>query len=250
MNNNNPNNQGYPQTPPQQNPPPLQQGPYNQPPQGYYNQQPMQTPPFAPQPPMKPKKKKKWWVWVIVAVVVFIIIGTAMNQPDSETKPSPANTPTQNQNTPKESEKTVEATAAPTEPKNTTPKIGVTAEYKGLNITILDFKPFEPENEFAEPEEGNHFVYIEIQFENTSNSPISLNPLDWKIKTPNGELLSYDFTASLALKKQFKFMDLAPGGKTSGKIPFQVSETEGTYEAYYYSNAFDTKPVLTFELTK
>lgn len=192
----------------------------------------------APQPK---KKKFKWW-YILIIVAVLGIIGKAASNSDGGNKPAEGGGQAVSQDEKKD------AAEKKTEPSDTELRINVPGEYKGLVLTILDFKEFESENDLYKPDKGNKFYYLEVEYQNNSKKEVSMNALDWKIKTPNGELLANDFEASLALDDKMKLKSLAPGGKSTGKIPFQLPAEAGSFEACYYSNAFSSSPELTFKL--
>ena len=204
--------------------------------------------------PPVPKKKLKWWQLVLVCIGAFILlcafIGAIGDNLDSTSKTSSTS-----------SSKTASVKSTPTialSPTIATPteapklkKIGETAEYKGVKITVLDVN-YHDGSQYIKPEAGQKFLSVNIQIENATSNKLGVNSLYFKIQTSNGEILDYDFSASVAdsEKKDLKPMDLAPGGKTTGIVSFQVPKDDNNLILNYQDNIFSSKEKIQISLAK
>ncbi len=133
-------------------------------------------------------------------------------------------------------------------PADSVYRIGDTVKRKRIELTVKSVVRDEEGSKYTKPEEGMVFVSIEVRVKNPGNSELHVNPLDFKIKTGNGEIFGDSFSASVAEEaKRLRAVDLAPGGETSGVVSFEV-EKDSTLWLLYYESLFSSKPDIEIDL--
>ena len=116
--------------------------------------------------------------------------------------------------------------------------VGQTAESSKLKITYLSCKETISDNVFLQPEEGNHFVTCEFEFENVGSSDESVSSL------------SFDcFADGMACAASYLLDDnlsatLSAGRKTKGTVTFEVPDAAEIVEVEYLSNYWTSKRVI------
>lgn len=172
---------------------------------------------------------KKWWIWVII-VIILIAIGSSGNKDNSD-EPIKTATGQQAQNA---SEKTVF-------------KIGDTASFDDKSITVTDVKRnYSTGNQFLKPEAGKEFVIVTVQIKNNSQDTLSYNTFDFKMQDSNGVQQSEAFTA--LTQGKLNSGSLAPGGKISGKLAYEVPKGDNGLKLLYESLSFFDNRTVTFDL--
>lgn len=85
------------------------------------------------------------------------------------------------------------------------------------------------------PEGGNEFVKVEVSIENNSDNQISYNTFDWKIQNSNGVIKDIDGGLNSG--------ELAPGGKVTGFMIFQVPAGDTGLVLSYNPSFFSDKKI-------
>lgn len=75
----------------------------------------------------------------------------------------------------------------------------------------------------------------EVTIENRDDKAQPYNTFDWKLQTPNGQVIDPSITSGQTLGSG----DLVNGGKTSGTVVFEVGATKGDFFIIYKPDAFD-----------
>lgn len=70
---------------------------------------------------------------------------------------------------------------------------------------------------------------------NRDDSAQPYNVFDWKLQTPNGQVIDPTFTS----EKQLGSGDLVRGGSASGKVIWEVGAAKGEFFIIYKPDAFD-----------
>jgi predicted RecA/RadA family phage recombinase len=154
----------------------------------------------------KPKKQlyKKWWAWVIGVIVVFFVINAVNGTPTKVT----------------DSGATV--TAA-----QTTFKVGDQVKEGDTYITVTKVnKNWQSSNQFDTPRNaGDVFVVATIAIENKGSSDLSVSGIfDFKLKDADGVIRDQTL-GGIGLNSLSSISSLAPGGKASGDVIFEVPKT-------------------------
>ena len=127
--------------------------------------------------------------------------------------------------------------------KNTTAtegalKVGETIESKSLNVTYLGCEADSSDNMFINPKDGCHYVTCEFEFENVSNSDISVS------------YFSFDCYADGVNCDAAYFRDdaisatLSAGRKAKGTVTFEVPDNATVVEVEYLANYWTSNRVV------
>ena len=127
--------------------------------------------------------------------------------------------------------------------KNTTAtdvaqQVGDTLEGKTLNITYLSCQEDTSDNMFITPKDGCTYVTCEFEFENVSDSDVSLS------------FYSFDCFADGISCEQAFFRDdgisatLSPGRKAKGTVTFEVPKDAEVVEVEYLTNFWTSNRVV------
>jgi len=84
--------------------------------------------------------------------------------------------------------------------------------------------------------EEDGYVVIEVTIENRDDKAQAYNTFDWKLQTPNGQVIDPSFTSGQMLGSG----DLIFGGKVSGTVVFEVGVTKGDFFIIYKPDPFDS----------
>lgn len=170
---------------------------------------------------------KKWWFWVIIVIVLVGIAGAAGGNNNEPTKVD-SNTSSSEQ---KSEEKTDFA-------------VGDVIAYDGKEITVVSVqRNYDSGNEYYKPESGKEFIKISIKIENKSDSKMSYNIYDWEIQDSDGDIQSVNGGLQFTVDGALNSGDLAPGGKKSADLYFQVPSDDSNLVLHYKSSLWSDKTV-------
>lgn len=117
--------------------------------------------------------------------------------------------------------------------------IGETAEYKGIQVTLIDYEESEG-NDWGNPEDGNIFVFPEIEISNSSDEEITVSSMisfECYIDDYKTDFSSNAFMAiSVDGGKQQLDGSVAPGKKLKGVLGIEAPEDWKVIEIYYKDN--------------
>lgn len=127
--------------------------------------------------------------------------------------------------------------------KNTAPtegalKVGETAESEDLNIIYVSAYKDDSDNIFITPKDGYHYVTCEFEFENVSDSDISVS------------YFSFDCFADGVYCEASYFRDdaisatLSSGRKATGTVTFEVPDDAIVVEVEYLSNYWTSNRIV------
>lgn len=185
---------------------------------------------------MNTKQSKPWykrfWVWALI-IVVLIGIGGATGSNKSDTPTNTASSGTASKS---------KATDSKTEFK-----VGETATFDDKSITIKDVqRNYSTGNQFAKPESGKEFVLVTVEIANNSKSSMDFNTFEFKLQDSNGVQLNESFTA--LSEGKLNSGSLAPGGKVTGKLAYEVPKDDTGLKLLYQSFSFFSNKAVTFNL--
>jgi hypothetical protein len=178
-----------------------------------------------------PKKKpfyKKWWVWVIGIFVLFIIIGASGDS-------SP--------------QKVGENGTVENSQQQTVFKVGDQIKIKDTVLTVTDVnKNWKSSNQFDTPSNpGDVYVVVTLSLENQGSKQIDLSGF-WDFKLQDGNGLIHDQGLGGIGLTKLSTGSLAPGGKTSGDIIFDVPQDATSKLTLHYEPLFSFSDPVTIEL--
>lgn len=174
---------------------------------------------------------KRWYIWLII-IILIIAIGSAMGGNTPESSDS-SNNASSNQEEKKE--------------QKTEFAVGETATFDDRSITVTKVeRDFQTGNQFSTPETGKEFVLITVEIRNDGKSTFDFNTFEFKLQDSNGVQQSEDFTA--ISEGRLSSGSLAPGGKITGNMAFQVPAGDSGLKLLYESLGFFNNKVVTFNL--
>lgn len=168
---------------------------------------------------------KKWWFWVII-VLVLIGIGSAGAASNKDAK--------------KVNEGDTTASEQSTE--NQTFKVGDTIAIDDREMTVKSVqRNYIPK--YMKAGEGKEYVLVEIEFSNKSDEQISWMSSEWKMEDSNGAVESSAIGANDE-EDILNYGELAPGGKKSGSIVFEVLKDDQKLKLHYQPNMFSDRKAI------
>jgi len=163
------------------------------------------------------EKKKNWFarhkiLTGIIVVIVLIAIGssTSSNTTNKNSSDNQTQVKSSGKNTPAATEKSAQ--------KDITPKVGDVTKLGDREFVVNSVRRSGAFN-YNTPKVGKEYVIINVTIRNLGKDEISYNPYDFKIQDANGAQESETFAA---LDDSLNSGTLAPGGKVTGSMPFQV----------------------------
>lgn len=79
------------------------------------------------------------------------------------------------------------------------------------------------------------YLVAEVTVMNTDDKAQPYNTFDWKLQTPNGQVIDPGFSSA----DQLGSGDLVKDGTVSGKVVFEVGANKGDFFVIYKPDAFD-----------
>lgn len=184
--------------------------------------------------PLNSKEKKKGSllkkvIGVFIAIVgVLILIGSCSSGDDVKNV-----TP---ENTDSENTKDIDTNSN----KTTAFSVGEIAEYRDVQVSVLDYEE-STGNEWGKPEDGNVFVFINIEIANNSDEEINISSLvsfdgycdDYKL-----DFSSNAFMAMTTNNMNQLDGSVATGKKMNGYLCIEVPSDWEVIEVYYKDNVW------------
>ncbi len=168
-------------------------------------------------------------VFIVLIVIVSALSGGNKDETATNTGGNGANA-----EAPKETEKTEFA-------------VGETATFDDKSITITKVeRNYDTGNQFAQPESGKEFVLVSVEVANNSKNAMDYNTYEFKLQDSNGVQLSESFTA--LSEGKLNSGSLAPAGKVSGKLAYEVPKDDAGLKLLYQSFSFFSNKTITFNL--
>lgn len=181
-----------------------------------------------------PEKKKgsclKTILIVFAVIVILGVIGSTMGGKDDEVKDVTSTSDESSDKTSEESKETSKTEFA----------VGETAEYKNVQISVTDYQESNG-NDWGTPEDGNVFLFLNVEVTNNSDEEISISSLmsfeaycdDYKIDFSSNALM-----AMSSDKMQQLDGSIASGKKLNGYLGIEVPSDWTTVEVYYKDNVW------------
>ena len=110
--------------------------------------------------------------------------------------------------------------------------IGDSVELSGYTTTVEGVEFREQLSEF----ETEGYLVADVRVVNRDDEAQSYNLLDWRLQTPNGQILDPTFTSA---EGTLSAGDLIEGGNVSGKVIFEIGAATGDFFIIYKPDPFD-----------
>lgn len=173
---------------------------------------------------------KKWWVWAAIIVVLIVFGSAANNSSDTAVKTNDGS-----------------ANKTSKEKQKVNFKTGDTASFKDKSISVKEVqRNYTTGNQYLKAEPGKEFVIVTIHIVNNSDSKMDYNTFEFKMQDSNGVQQSESFTALTTGK--LNSGSLAPGGKVTGKLAYEVPKGDKGLKLLYESMSLFDNQAITFDL--
>lgn len=172
----------------------------------------------------------KWPVWVkvvisfpVIAVLLTVLLVSIGGSKGSSTTGPEVVTPNQNQ------------MVSPAATEDLTPKVGATIKLGDREFTVNSVKR-EKSIGYSSPKANKEYVVVNVTIKNLGKDEVTYNPFDFKVQDANGAQETETFAT---LDDSLNSGTLAPGGKVTGSIPFEVPEGDKAlliFQPSFWSN--------------
>lgn len=156
---------------------------------------------------------------ILTGILVLFVIGII----GSAAGGSKSSSPTQSNNSSqvvenKMNEQQQQSEQQNKQPKDVTPKVGDIAKLGDREFVVNSVRRSGGFN-YNTPKAGKEYVIVNVTIKNLGNDEVSYNPFDFKVQDANGAQETETFAT---LDDSLSSGTLAPGGKVTGSIPFEV----------------------------
>ena len=128
--------------------------------------------------------------------------------------------------------------SANTEESENAYSVGDTVEAKGMTIRYLSCEEYVSDNMFIQPEEGNHYIRLEFEFENTGSSDQSVSAFSFDCFA-DGKACEQSYLGDDTLSAS-----LSAGRKVKGSVIFEVPSNAQTVEVEYLSDYWTSNRIV------
>lgn len=147
---------------------------------------------------------------ILGLVIFFIIIGTIGSNGSKNTTPTNGTTTTTTNNS--------SPTQSNDQPKDVTPKVGDVTKLGDREFTVNSVRRSKAMG-YSTPKAGKEYVIVNVTIRNLGKDEVSYNPFDFKVQDANGAQESETYAS---LDDSLNSGTLAPEGKVTGSMPFEV----------------------------
>lgn len=177
---------------------------------------------------MRPWYKKKRFIIPIALVVLIVIASAAGGGDKAKDKATEAvEGAAQEVATPD----TVASGRADSQKEDQEVAIGQSAKLSGYTATVQKAGFQQSLSEF----EDNGYLVADVTIANRDDKSQPYNVFDWKLQTPNGQVIDPTITST----DQLGSGDLVKGGSVSGKVIFEIAGGKGDFYVIYKPDPFD-----------
>jgi hypothetical protein len=111
------------------------------------------------------------------------------------------------------------------------------AEINGVTMSVTSVRYATSLGEYETAGSGKTYVVADVSLENTSDKTQPYSSYDFRMQTSGGQVL--DSTIAFSIEDTLDSADLVTGGKTSGKVVFEVPVEEG-HQYIIWKPGFDS----------
>lgn len=116
--------------------------------------------------------------------------------------------------------------------------VGETIKSDGMELTITNVEKSQG-GEYDNPKEGNEYVIVTVQYDNSSEKDLPYNPFDFKLLNSDGQKTDSTFTMDTQ-DTRLESGNLAPGGTVTGDLVFEAPVGDEGLYLIYTGNIFKT----------
>ncbi len=188
----------------------------------------------------RPWYKKKRFI-LPLGLLLVIVIGAALGGGDEVGNPGTDDDVAQEQGGGDEgaveaegqdAEETLFPDRVDRQPNDIEAQVGEPISVGGYSATITSLEHTDAINDF----EDEGYLVAEVELSNDSDQAQPYNTFDWRVQTPNGQVLDAAFVG----EEQLGSGDLVQGGSVSGQVYWEVGQDiSGEFYVIYKPDAFD-----------
>ena len=182
---------------------------------------------------------KRVWFWILAIIHIAVIGSTVGGSGDSDT----AKKVNDSSDTAKKVSTT--DTKSSSSAKQTTFKVGETAEYKGVQFKVNKVDYTNGDGDVDSPDSGKQYVVVNITITNNSDDKVDYNPYDYKLDD-NGNQTDFDSYVS-TVDSNLNSGTLATGATVTGNLVGEAA-TSDKLKLIYQGNMFSNAEHVVFEL--
>jgi hypothetical protein len=126
-------------------------------------------------------------------------------------------------------------TPLPEQPEELTPKVGDVTELGDREFIVNSVRRSRGFG-YNTPKSGKEYVIVNVSIRNLGTGEVSYNPYDFKVQDANGAQEGITYAS---LDDSLNSGTLAPGGKVTGSMPFEVPVGDNAkliYQSSFWSN--------------
>lgn len=166
------------------------------------------------------------WPWILGGVVLLVVIAAVAGGGGDKASDT-AKDVVEDAQTPD----TVATDRADRQREDQEVAIGQNVRLSGYTATVMAAK-FQPT--ISQFEEDGYLV-ADVTVANRDDRAQPYNVFDWKLQTPNGQVIDPTITS----QEQLGSGDLVKGGSVSGKVVWEIGAGKGEFIIIYKPDAFD-----------
>ena len=169
--------------------------------------------------------KKRFWLLGVVGIIVIAGIASSGGKGDKSDNALPGAV-----TNPTSSETALFPGRADAQKSDKERNIGQGAELSGYTATVTAAGFKQSMSDF----EKAGYVPVDVTILNRDDKAQSYNTFDWKLQTPNGQVIDPGITSGQSLGSG----DLVSGGNVSGQVVFEVGAQKGVFYIIYKPDAY------------
>lgn len=125
----------------------------------------------------------------------------------------------------------------------TTYTVGQAIDFDSKKVTVTSVeRNWQSGNQYITADSGNEYVKVQVSIENNSKAQISYNTFDWKMQDSQGVIKDIDST-TYTVDGGLNSGELAPNGKVSGFMVFQIPTNDSGLIISYSPSFFSDKKI-------
>lgn len=182
---------------------------------------------------------KRVWFWILAIILIGVIGSAVGGSGDSDTAKKVSDS--------SDTAKKVSTTDAKSSSsaKQTTFKVGETAEYKGVQFKVNKVDYTSGDSDVDSPDSGKQYAVVNITITNNSDDKVDYNPYDYKLDD-NGNQTDFDSYVS-TVDSNLNSGTLATGATVTGNLVGEAA-TNDKLKLIYQGNMFSNAEHVVFEL--
>lgn len=179
--------------------------------------------------------------WVIIVIVALVIIAALASGGEEDGVKKVENSGSQPESSVSAST-TPSSTLQSQEEQELIFKVGETAEYNSVQVTLLGVTESNG-SDFNKPAEGNIYVLAEFEIANNSDKELTISSIMMFDAYQDGYATNLSLTAEVEADGETLDGTIAPGKKMKGKIGYEIPSDCKELEIYVHTDVWSSKKI-------